>query len=157
GTKRYKFRYNVKGVKNENPTNDTPSNQNRRNSQRGGVGGGRGSRMRPPSRASSISNLSASSFSVSVDTPTKLAERELDARPYSGQNEAPSTAGPPPPRPQAGRLANNAGQITSYPMRGSPKGICLIINNVKFSSPDWGERYGSDNDATRLKKIFSGK
>ena len=45
--------------------------------------------------------------------------------------------------------------IVEYPMDLSPKGHCVIINNVKFSGA--AQRIGSDQDSEKLKVVFGPK
>lgn len=40
-----------------------------------------------------------------------------------------------------------------YPINRSPRGFCIIINNVKFPYR-YGDRFGSDTDAKKLQVLF---
>lgn len=44
--------------------------------------------------------------------------------------------------------------IEDYKMTSKPRGLCLIINNIKFDGDILAERKGSDIDASRFATIF---
>lgn len=44
----------------------------------------------------------------------------------------------------------------TYTMKSNPRGICVLINNVKFDNDLFQERAGSDNDARNLDEVFKG-
>ncbi|KAF5880680.1 caspase-8-like isoform X1, partial [Clarias magur] len=46
-----------------------------------------------------------------------------------------------------------ADEIVEYKMSSQPRGVCVIINNVKFSPPH-KNRFGSDSDKDALKDVF---
>ncbi|XP_072197976.1 caspase-10-like [Excalfactoria chinensis] len=50
--------------------------------------------------------------------------------------------------------AENESKVSSYKMDGPQRGICLVINNVKFDG-DLLERKGSYKDAWELERVFT--
>ena len=46
-------------------------------------------------------------------------------------------------------------QLNHYEINGTPRGYCIIINNLKFEAKNVPDRHGASKDEDSLKKLFT--